>query len=215
MSAGNIDVTFVDDFHGISVAVIGLKPIAKIIAAFTPQVIQKNLNIIIEANLADIVTAARAKAESRRRSGFLIEQTDYIMNGNLSGTAFSAAPYAFFQEKGGTTPTGGRVSGMNAFIPSAITGMRQYVADVQLFLSSLLKGGTFTPKPIKSIVRGAVTRAQAVGRGIHKYTSKVAIGGGKYRYVYASSNPTSRFTRVLRPGTGKGFKGVGARRRVT
>jgi hypothetical protein len=210
----SFDVTFVDDYHGASVAVIGLKPIAKILSAFTPQVIIKNLNIIIEANLSDIVRAARGIAEARRRSGFLIEQTDYIMNGNLSGTAFSGAPYAFFQEKGGTTPTGGRVSGLNAFIPSALAGMRQYVADVQLFLGGLLKGGTFAPRPIKSIVRGAVTRAMSAGRGTHKYTSKIAIGGGKYRYVYPSSGQTSRFTRVLRPGTGKGFKGVGARRRV-
>jgi hypothetical protein len=208
----SFDLAMVDDYKGQNVTVIGLKPLAKIFSQFTPEFIIKNLNIIIEANLADIVVAARGKA--RKLSGFMIEQTDYTM-GNLTGMAFSAAPYAYAQEKGFTTPTGGRVSANNFFLPSAYIGMRQYVADVKLFLTTILTGSSFAGRPLKSIVRSTVVKAQSAGRGVHKYLQKIAIGGGKYRYVYASSGPTSRFTKVFKPGTGKGFGQVGRKRRIS
>jgi hypothetical protein len=211
----SLDIGLVDDFQGQNVVVVGMKPIAKILAAFEPAFILKNINIIIEANLADIVIAARGKA--RKRSGFMLESIDYQM-GNMTGFAFAGAPYSFAQEKGFTTPTGGRVSANNFFMPSAFNGMRQYVADLQLFFSNIIKGGSFAGRAIKSVVRGSVTRAisssSGAGRGVHKYTSKIALGGGKFRYVYPSSGQSSRFTKVFKPGTGKGFGGVGRKRRT-
>jgi hypothetical protein len=213
-TSGKFDFGIIDDVHGKNVAFVGLKPFAKILAAFQPAIIYKNINAIIAANLSEIVVSARAKASARRRSGFLIESIDYQMMGTMIGMAFVTAPYAYFQEKGGTTPTGGRVSGLNYFMPPAFNGMRQYIADIGLFLQSLMNNGTFTTPTPKTIARGSVNRIVSAGKGTHRYTAKIARGDGTFRYVYPSSGQTSRFNKVFKPGIGKSRGGAGARRRV-
>jgi hypothetical protein len=212
---GKMSFGFLDDLHGTHIATVGFKQFAKVISAFSPEFIRTSVNGIIEANLSEIVSAARAKAEARRRSGFMIEQTNYQMTGDMTGVAFSLAPYAFAQDKGFTTPTGGKVTGLNFWAPAAFSGTRQFVADMAGFLQGLLRSGTFKARAIKSITRGSVTRLATANKssGVHRYVSKIALGGGKYRYKYPP-NQSGRFTRVLKPGTGKGFGQVGRKRRT-
>jgi hypothetical protein len=194
-----------------------MKNFASIFKNFDPAIIERDVGGIVRANLVDIAIAARGAA--RVRSGFMRESINYEMLGPMAGVTFCAAPYGFRQEKGFTTPTGGTVTPNNFFIPNAVNGMRQFVADMQLFLRTLISGGTFSPRPIRPLPRGSVLRksaATAAGRNTHKYLRKIALGGGKFRYVYAtgSTGTVSRFGKVFRPGTGKGFQQVGRRRRV-